>query len=298
MKNLKGIIVPLVTPMDDIGRSIDQEALITLVRFLIEKGVHALFVSGTTGEGPLLSSQEKREMFRVIQKENQGRIPLVAHAGGLTTRETIETAENAQEFGFDAAAVFPPYYFSYENKDLFQYFSEISQALRPFPFLLYNIPSTTGHSLNFDLVKRLQDSCDNLRGIKDSSGNLYHIARVLTLQNEDFSVFIGSDFLSLPFLLMGGKGMVSGPANVFPEIFVSYYEAVAKGDHEKASKLYPSIAQVSLLFENGERLCLFKTALSMRNIPVGRVRPPLPVLEGQEDKEFREKMSVMIQELT
>ena len=297
MKTIKGVIVPVITPMDDEGRHLNERGLADLIEFLIDKKVHTLFISGTTGESPLLTPEEKREMYRIVSYQNKGRIPLIAQVGGLTTQETIQTAEYARDNGFDAIAIYPPFYFHYGPVDLFNYYYEVAQSLNPFPVLLYNIPSTTSHFLEYELIKRLKDALENLRGIKDSSGNFYHIVKLLTLKDEHFSVYIGSDFLSLPFFILGGQGMVSGPANVFPEVFVSYYEAFENGDIQKVSRLYINVSKVSFLFQNGENLSLFKTALNVRGISPGRVRPPLPMLSYEEEIHFKEKVYKLLKEL-
>jgi len=261
----QGIIVPMVTPLDETGTTVQLNQVENLVRFLIQKKVNALFVTGTTGEGPLISYEEKKEIFRAVHQVNKGQLSLIAQVGSLTTQETIKTAEAALDNGFEYIAVLPPFYFKYNDDALYQYYQTVAKAISPNPIFLYNIPSTTNHFLSIQLVQKIKDTLSNVKGIKDSSGIMSHLSQLIAMQDDNFSVYIGSDILSFSCFLLGAKGMVSDPAGVIPEI-------------------YRKIAQISRMFKDGSDLSLFKIALQMRGLMVGGVRPPL-VECSQNDKD-------------
>ncbi|NLJ39957.1 MAG: dihydrodipicolinate synthase family protein [Candidatus Atribacteria bacterium] len=280
----QGIIVPMVTPLDETGTTVQLNQVENLVRFLIQKKVNALFVTGTTGEGPLISYEEKKEIFRAVHQVNEGQLSLIAQVGSLTTQETIKTAEAALDNGFEYIAVLPPFYFKYNDDALYQYYQTVAKAISPNPIFLYNIPSTTNHFLSIQLVQKIKDTLSNVKGIKDSSGIMSHLSQLIAMQDDNFSVYIGSDILSFSCFLLGAKGMVSGPAGVIPEIYVSFYQAIQAGNLEAAGSLYRKIAQISRMFKDGSDLSLFKIALQMRGLMVGGVRPPL-VECSQNDKD-------------
>jgi 4-hydroxy-tetrahydrodipicolinate synthase len=194
----QGIIVPMVTPLDETGTTIQLNQVEKLVQFLIQKKINALFVTGTTGEGPLISFEEKKEIFQVVHKINEGQLLLIAQVGSLTTQETIKTAEAALDNGFEYIAVLPPYYFKYNDEALYQYYHTVANAISPKPIFLYNIPSTTNHFLNIQLVQKIKNNISNIKGIKDSSGNMSHLSQLIAMQDENFSVYVGSDILSFP----------------------------------------------------------------------------------------------------
>lgn len=270
----KGLIVPTVTPYDQLGE-VDYGAVRALVDFLIEKGVKGLYPGGTTGEGPLLSHEERCKIVEVMIDQARGRVPVIVQVGALTTDGTIALARHAQDAGADAVAAVTPWYYVLNDAAMLEYYRRVAEALGAYPLFLYNIPGNTGNNLTPALVAQIADRHPNVIGIKDSSGNLAATIEMLRLREGRFQVISGPDGLLLAALAMGVEANVSGNANVFPELFVSLYEAFGRGDLPAARAAQAKIDVVRHVLKDGGDLPLFKAVLARRGIPVGGARGPL-----------------------
>jgi 4-hydroxy-tetrahydrodipicolinate synthase len=271
---VKGVIVPLVTPFDQQGQ-IDAQATRQLVDFLIERGVHGLFPGGTTGEGPLLTTDERRYLAEVVVEAAAGRVPVIVHTGAITTREAIELTRHAKQIGACAAAIIPPYYYHYSDHALLNHFEQIAAQQPDFPVYLYNNPSVTGYSISKTVINELVKRCPNVVGLKDSSGSLDTLAESLSWHNGSFNSANGYDGLILAGFAIGLDACVSGNANVVPELVVALYNAVANGDLRTATTLQAKLNRVRAILGDGGDLSLFKGVLALRGVPVGAVRSPL-----------------------
>lgn len=278
---LSGVVVPLVTPFRENG-AVDVAVLERLCSFLVDKGVHGLFVTGTTGEFPLLTSEERAATVEICVASASGRIPVVAQVGAPSTSEAIHLAERAASAGADGIAAAAPYYFAYDEQALYAYYSQLCTAIYPLPVYLYNIPQRTGNPLSRELVLRLVGSYANIHGMKDSFADMAALLHWIELRDGaavDFSVLIGDDALSLPFLRVGGDGIVSAVSGVFPELYVDYFASHLRGRTAELRDDYQVIrALASINF--GGRIDCIKEGLAWRGFPVGRVRPPL--IHGSE----------------
>lgn len=271
---IKGVIVPLLTPFDKQG-AINTPAINQLVEFLIECGVHGVFPGGTTGEGPLLTTQERRQLAESVVEAAAGRVPVIVHAGAITTRETIELTRHAQEIGAQAVAIVPPYFYHHSDEGLFLHFESVARQAPDFPIYLYNNPAVSGHHLSAELVARLVGSCPNIMGMKDSSGRLGTLAACSSLRDKTFNTANGDDGLILAALAMGFDACVSGNANVVPELVVALYEAVVEGSLARARELQKKLDVVRRILGDGGDLSLFKGVLAQRGLIAGAVRAPL-----------------------
>lgn len=282
--SLSGVIVPTLTPMDKTGEALNLDVVGSLVDFFIRHRVGALFINGTTGEAALLSNRERKEHAEHLISIVNQRIPVVVQIGALSTRESIELATHAATLGANAVACISPGFFAYSQAELEQHYLAVARAVAPLDFYLYNIPARTGNTISANLAERLSQE-DNIVGIKDSSGNLAQILDYLAVPNLD--VLPGADLLATQALLAGAKGIVAGPAGVFPEPYMAFWDAWQAKD--KASLLYwqSVLMQLSRLIKHGGRLDILK-ALAARRIPgLGIVRSPLTTLQSQELEPLR-----------
>jgi 4-hydroxy-tetrahydrodipicolinate synthase len=270
---VKGVIVPLLTPFDERGK-IYTPATKQLVEFLIERGIHGLFPGGTTGEGPLLTIQERRQLAETVVEAADGRVPVIVHTGAITTAETLKITQHAQAVGAQAAAMIPPYYYHHSDEALLRHFELIATQTSDFPIYLYNYP-VAGNHLSVDLIARLVECCPNIVGIKDSSGTLNTLVACSSLRDGNFNTANGSDGLILAALAMGFDACVSGNANVVPELVVALYHAATEGNLELARELQRKVDAVRQLLGDGGDLSLFKGILAQRGLEAGAVRAPL-----------------------
>jgi len=277
---LRGVFVPLVTPFDKRG-DLDTAALEHLVDYLIEAGVHGLFVGGTTGEFALLSTSERKRLAEVVIDRTAGRLPVVVHAGAPSTRETIDLARHARGAGAPAVAVVAPYYFALSDVALVAHYTDVCEAVGDFPVLLYNIPQCTVNALGPQVAAEIVARCPNVVGIKDSTGNLSQTIEYTTLR-PDFQVAQGADGLLVAGLSMGIQAAVSGNANVFPELAREVFDAWWRGDQTAAREAQVRFDAARRPLRDGNNLSLFKRVLARRGVPVGDVRGPLQAASEAE----------------
>ncbi len=273
MTVLKGIIPPIITPMNE-DESINEPELRNQVNRLIQAGVHGLFPFGTNGESYILGEKEKERVLAVVVEENAGRVPVYAGSGCVGTKDTIRMSQMAQSLGADVLSVITPWFAKASDEELYQHYRAVAKAVT-IPVVLYNIPARTGNSLSPALVERLS-AVENIVGVKDSSGNFDNMLQYLerTRKREDFVVLSGNDSLIYWNLLAGGSGGIAGCANVYPETMTAIYERFIKGDLEGARKAQDSIRSFRNCFQYGNPNTIVKTAVAMLGYPVGKCRAP------------------------
>ena len=271
--NIKGIIVPLITPLTETGE-IDQHGVDWLINFLIDKGINGLLIGWTTGEGPLLSIQERFFLAETVVSAVNHRIPVIIHAGSITTLQTIQLAQHADRTGADGIAIIPPYFYRLQEEAIVAHYQAVIKSVPNLPVFLYNNPFVLANELNYSVTKRLSDDFNNVVGIKDSSGNLDFLKACNLLRNGDFITFMGNDKFILPALSMGINGCVSGNANVVPEFFVDIFNAIQSQNIEKAKSLHREIETLIPILGDGD-ISLFKQILELRGLPKSTTRAPL-----------------------
>ncbi len=240
----RGIIPPLVTPLNSEG-ALDRSGLEKLIEHVLNGGVHGLFILGTTGEGPSLGYDLRREMIARTCGIVGGRVPVLVGITDTAESESLRLAEHAAESGVDAVVIAPPYYFAPAQTELIGYFEHLAEAL-PLPFFLYNMPALTKVVIGEEAIRRSL-SMERCLGLKDSSGDLVYYKKALRIASEKpgYRILIGPEELLAESLLAGGDGGVSGGANVFPSLYVGVFEAMECGDFTEAVRLQKLILEVS-----------------------------------------------------
>lgn len=269
---IKGIIPPIITPMNE-DESFNEKEFRNQIERQITGGVHGLFCYGTNGECYALSAAEKEEILKVCVDQVNGRVPVYAGTGCITTKETVEMSKKAEALGADVLSVITPYFAAVSQEELYEHYAAVAEAVK-LPIVLYNIPARTGCSIAPETVARLAD-IPNIVGAKDSSGNWENLQAYIELTKEkDFAVLSGNDSLILSALKAGGKGGIAGCANVYPHNMVSIYECFVKGDLEGAQKAQDAIASFRGCFKYGNPNTVVKTAVKLLGYPVGGCRKP------------------------
>lgn len=279
---IKGIIPPILTPMNE-DESINVAALREQVNRQIENGVHALFCFGTNGEGYILNRQEKQLVLETVLEEANGRVPVYAGTGCISTKETIEQSKMAMDAGADVLSIITPSFALANQNELYEHYKAVAEAV-DMPIVLYNIPARTGNALTPATVGKLS-KISNIAGAKDSSGNFTNILGYISeTEKNDFSVLSGNDQLILWTLKAGGTGGIAGCANVYPHTMASIYNCYIEGNWEKAKEYQDSIASFRACFKYGNPNTVVKTAVSLLGYNVGKCRAPFNQLpeEGIE----------------
>ncbi|HGE71900.1 TPA: dihydrodipicolinate synthase family protein [Candidatus Poribacteria bacterium] len=279
-----GIVCPILTPFNTNGE-VDIEALKVLVDFLIDHGIETIMTGGTTGEGMLLSLDERKIIAETVVKKAKNRCHVVIHTGFITTAGALELTRHAKAIGAEGASIITPYFYSYNDEALFNYYKIIADEVPDFPIALYSFPGNAKQHIHLNLFKRLISDLPNIVALKLSDPNLILLQEYIQTGGPDFSVLCGVDALMLPALSVGAKGEVSGNANVFPEVFIKLYNSYMQGDLAEAQKQQILINKIRAVFK--DELAYFKAAISLRGIPVGDPRPPISKLTNQELAEMK-----------
>lgn len=285
MFNPEGIIVAMVTPMTS-NEDLDEATLRKAVNYYIDKGVQGLFCLSTNGEFSSLSYEEKIRMVEIVMDEAKGRVQVWVGTGGITTREVIKLTKEVEAMGADAVSVITPYVVSPSQEEMFVHYQRIAESVN-LPIIIYNIPAKTQVSISPDIVQRLAE-IDNIVGIKDSSGDFKNILQYIQLTPTDFSVLSGNDGLVYWTLLAGGKGSVSGMANIFPEIMVSIYQLWKQGKYEEAKEMQDKIAPIRKTLGLSTFPSIVKAAMELTGKSVGPTRSPILMPDEAIKKKLRE----------
>lgn len=271
---IRGIIPPIVTPMND-DESINVTELRNQVNRMIEGGVHALFPFGTNGEGYILNGKEKQLVLETVIEETNGRVPVYAGTGCISTKETIEQCKMAQAAGADILSLITPSFAAASQNELYEHYKTIAAAV-DMPIVLYNIPARTGNAIAPATVGKLAQ-IENIVGAKDSSGNFSNILGYIDAGKKadpDFAMLSGNDQLIIWTLLAGGVGGIAGCANVYPHTMASIYDLYMEGKIEEAKVANESIASFRACFKYGNPNTIVKTAVALLGYPVGKCRAP------------------------
>ena len=279
MTDIKGIIVPIVTPFHD-DESVNVGELCCQVDRQIESGIHAIFCFGTNGEGYILNGQEKKVVLEAVIERVDGRVPVFAGTGCISTRETIEQSKMAQDLGADVLSIITPSFAKASQAELICHCEAVAKAV-DMPIVLYNIPMRTGNALEPETVARLAE-VDNIVGAKDSSGDWDNLKAYIDLtRDKDFAVLSGNDSLILKALQHGAKGSIAGCANVYPRNMVGIYENFVRGDLEAAQACQEAVANFRSVFQYGNPNTVVKFAVAELGYPVGRCRAPFNQLSDE-----------------
>ncbi|AIG27552.1 4-hydroxy-tetrahydrodipicolinate synthase [Brevibacillus laterosporus] len=273
------IVTAMVTPFNDKGQ-IDWDRTEKLINYLIDTGSEALVVSGTTGESPTLSKQEKLDLFTFSVQKANGRVKVIAGTGCNDTEETIAFTKEATKTGIDAIMLVAPYYSRTSQEGLYQHFKAISEAVE-LPIMLYNVPGRTGINVTADTTLRLAE-LPNVVCIKEASGNLTQMAQIIERAPQGFELYSGDDGLTIPVLSIGGVGVVSVTSHVIGLEMKEMMDAFFKGDTSRAAALHRKLVPI---FEGAFKYpnpTPIKAALNKKGIEVGGVRLPLVELTDEE----------------
>ena len=294
---LRGVVVAAITPMKA-DYSIDEDAFRTYLNFLAERKVHAVFIAGSTGEGPALTNEERMALTRVAVAELRGRVKVIVHAGHINTADAAMLVRHAHEQGADGAAVLTPWYFGLDEEALLRHYQSVAAAAPQLPIYLYNLPGNARNVITPSLVARLSGEIENIVGLKDSTGDFAAFQANMAAARGEFASLSGSDAFVLAGLAVGSSGFVSGNSSYFPEVFVGLWNAFQQGDLALARRHQVVINRLRLILKDGGHLAYFKAVLAMRGIPVGSTRPPRPGLTESEAAELRISLEQLAREFS
>ena len=282
---LSGTITAMATPFDENG-TLDTPTTARLAAWLAGKGIDGLFIGGTTGEGLLLTLEERERLTETVVGSAGDRVKVLVQAGCATTADTIRIAKHAMKAGADGAALLSPFFYGTDKLAMIEHFATVAGSVPDFPIYLYNIPGNTRNPITLEIVETVVKRCSNVAGIKDSSKDLVFLQKLVEMAPDGFSVLVGSDSVLLPGLAAGAIGGVSAASTAFPEAAVAVVDSFFKGDLQAARAAQQRLNTLLKMLKIGPTPAGYKAALKLRGIPAGGVRPPLRDFTKEERERF------------
>jgi dihydrodipicolinate synthase/N-acetylneuraminate lyase len=292
---LSGIFTPNIVPLDSQGR-INEEETRRYVDWLIERGVHGLYPNGSTGEFTRFTAEERIRIIEIITDQVGGRVPVLAGAAEANTSETIRACERYHELGVRAVAIVSPFYYPVSSRGVYAFFREIANN-SPVDVTLYNIPMFAS-PIDVPTVQRLAEECERVVAIKDSSGDLPNMMRMITAVRPlrpDFSFLTGWDPSLVPMILMGADGGTNASSGIVPEVTRTLYDLTVNRQLDEAISLQYRLLK---LFDAMILKCDFpegfRAALTLRGIQAGPGRQPMSEVQESDLQLLRHELQCLL----
>lgn len=277
---LKGIYVPILTPVKN-NEEVDVDKLREHVNYIIEKGVHGILAHGSNGEFYMFDDDDYELITRVIVEETRGRVPVLMGIGAIRTSKAIKLAKMGERLGVDGISLLQPMFLKPTDEELFLYFKEIADSVPNLPVLLYNNPRV-GYTMSGDLVEKLAREVKNMKGMKDSSGDINQLMEFIRRTRDlEFKVFGGKDTMIYAALAIGAVGSVCSTANMFPEIVTAIYNEYANGNIKESLELQYRFNPVRIAQDKASFPVATKDMANIMGLNVGKpIKPNLPSKES------------------
>jgi 4-hydroxy-tetrahydrodipicolinate synthase len=273
MKKFKGIGVAIVTPFKS-DLSIDFSALGRIISHVIDGGISYIVVMGTTGESVTVAKDEKKAVVSYVLETVDKRLPVIVGIGGNSTQEVINTIKHADLEGIDGILSVAPYYNKPSQRGIYQHFKAIATCC-PIPVIMYNVPGRTSSNISAETCLQLAADCENITGIKEASGDINQIMRIIKGKPDGFSVISGDDMMTLPIIATGGSGVISVLANAYPAQCSDLVNNALKGNFKTAREIQIRFLEMTeLLFADGNPSGI-KAIMSVMNLCLNTLRLPL-----------------------
>ncbi len=266
---IKGVIPAMLTPFDE-QEELDLTRTRALVRHLIEAGVHGLYITGSTGEGFLMTAEERKAVAETVIDEVKGRIPVIVHVGAIGTKNSIDLAQHAEKAGADAISSVPPFYYKFNGDDVFNYYKDISASVA-IPMIVYNI-SLAGVMSNA-LIKRIA-TIENVQGLKFTGREHDDMSALKQELGPEFMLYSGCDPMATQGLLAGADGLIGSYYNLMPETFLEIYKLAQKGEYVAAFEIQKIATHVMRYFVQWDIFPIMKRLITTLGVDAGYSRRP------------------------
>ena len=288
MSVFKGAGVAIVTPMYD-NEEVNYDKLGELLEEQIARGTDAIIICGTTGEASTLTHEEHLAVIKYAVEKVNHRVPVIAGTGSNATDTAIYLSTEAEKYGADALLLVTPYYNKATQKGLKLHFSKIAESIK-LPIILYNVPSRTGCNLQPETIVWLAEHVENIVGVKEASGNISQVAKLMSLAKGNVELYSGNDDQIVPVMALGGSGVISVLSNVAPELSHDIATTYLEGDVKKSCELQlQAIELIDALFCEVNPIPV-KTALNLMGKEVGPLRAPLCTMEAANEEKLRKAL--------
>ncbi|MDD4137411.1 MAG: 4-hydroxy-tetrahydrodipicolinate synthase [Methanoregula sp.] len=288
----EGVLPAIITPFKRTpAMGLDIPGLERNIGFLLSRGIHGIVPCGSTGESATLTFEEHEKVMKITVDTINGKIPVLAGTGSNNTAEAVRLTKAAKDIGADGVLVISPYYNKPNRSGLIKHYTKLADL--DIPVVMYNVPGRTGQNLEPDLVAELAQH-PNIVGVKEASGNIGQMSRILEeTQDEDFVVISGDDNITLPILALGGAGVISVAANVDPARMVAMYEAMKHGDYQKALVLHYAMSPLFRSMFIDTNPIPVKKAVELIGLAGGPVRLPLDELDAKKTEQLKSVLATI-----
>ena len=288
MSIFTGAAVAIVTPMHE-DESVNYEKLGEIIEEQIAGGTDAIVICGTTGEASTLSHEEHLEAIRYTVEKVAGRLPVIAGTGSNCTETAVYLSQEAEKYGADALLVVTPYYNKATQKGLVRHFTTVANSVK-IPIILYNVPSRTGCNILPETAAELAENVENIVGIKEATGNISQITKMMSLTKGKLELYSGNDDQIVPILALGGRGVISVLSNVAPKQTHDIVETFLAGNVKKSCELQlQAIELIDALFCEVNPIPV-KTAMNLMGKEVGPLRGPLYEMDEKNVERLKKAM--------
>ncbi len=289
MADFAGVFPAIITPMTADGE-LNEAAFREVMEFNIQAGVHGFWVAGGTGESVLLDDEENMRISEIAADQSRGRIKNIMHVGASTTARAAKLAEHAAKSGVEAICCVPPFFYRQSDENIVEHYRVVGAAAN-LPLFVYNLPQSTGVEITPEMMKKIQDRVPQLKGLKHSA---LSFANVRAFNKLGLDCLIGSSALMLPALTIGATGMVDGPPNFAPELWVDIWTAWQAGDIKAAMAAQDKASEATAIVRLHGNHPTSKFILSERlGIDCGAPRPPGQPLTEQQRADVLQKITAL-----
>ena len=288
----EGVLPAIITPFKrNPAMGLDISGLERNIEFLMSCGIHGIVPCGSTGESATLTFEEHEKVVQLTVDKVKGRIPVIAGTGSNNTAEAVRLTKAAKDIGADGVLVISPYYNKPNRSGLIKHYTKLADL--DIPVIMYNVPGRTGQNLEPDLVAELAQH-PNIVAIKEASGNISQISRIIEdTQDDEFAVISGDDNITLPIMALGGAGVISVAANVDPSRMVAMYEAMKQGDYQKALVLHFALSPLFRSMFIDTNPIPVKKAVELLGMAGGPVRLPLDELDAKKTEQLKKVLATI-----
>ncbi len=290
-RKLYGVVCANVTPMTRTGE-LDEASLRNLVRYLADCGMHGIYPNGTTGEGMLLSAEERDAQAQWVVEENAKRMVVYVQCGSMSTQQTIARIRAAKRIGADGAGVMTPVFFTMDNVALMNYYDEVLPAEPDYPIYAYNITKNAKSDLVPSVFGPLMDRHENFMGMKYTGDDVTRFLEYMCCSQRSPQMLIGNDQLFLTALHAGAVGTVSGGGYVYPKLMLGIYESFCRGEYERARELSFHTLALKKLTAGVPTIPSIKAMLKMKGvIACDACRKPVRALTSEEYQKLEKALT-------
>lgn len=282
IEDFKGVSPASITNFNK-DEEIDEKIIKNFYRYLLKFDIGGLYITGSTGETFLMTPDERKKVLEIIMDEVKDEVPVVAHIGAMSTKISIELAKHAEAHGVTAISSVPPFYWKFNDDQIFNYYKDIAQSVN-IPLIIYNVPLIG--MMPVDMIKRLSE-IENVNGVKYTGTDIFEITMIKDTLGEDFLVYGGADELASSNLAIGVDGIIGSFYNMIPDVFIEIYDLTKKGEYAKAARMQKNALRIIMYtLKFGSMAAAIKAILRQSGVEAGYSRRPFNNFSDEKEKEI------------